>query len=493
MARTRQANEGTRFEFTRKSVDAAGCPAEKSQALYWDTAQKGLGLRVTPSGKRTFVFEAMHAGKGLRVTIGPGSMPLTGAKDKQGRPTVIGARTEAARMAGMIAQGVDPRAAKAAAIAEQEAGRAAAKVERQRREVTGLEAWADYVEARRPYWGERNYADHGGAVAEGGAPRKRSRVKVTQPGILRELLAQPLSTVDAEAVEKWAKRETQGRPTLTALAFRQLRAFVNWCAEHSEYRHIVNLNACKGKRVREKLAKPAAKDDSLQREQLSVWFTEVRKLSPVMSGYLQVLLLTGCRPGEAVGMRWSDLDFKWRSLRIRDKVEGERTIPLTPYVAELLSALKTANERPPVVPRRIGRDPDATAAFNTSWTPSPWVFSTRHAAGGRIADGREPHNRVLAAAGLPHVTLHGLRRSFGSLSEWVECPVGVVAQIQGHKPSAIAEKHYRVRPLDLLRMWHTRIEAWILDQAGIEQPTVEEAGKPALAAVLAGRAIERVV
>ena len=39
---------------------------------------------------------------------------------------------------------------------------------------------------------------------------------------------------------------------------------------------------------------------------------------------------------------------------------------------------------------------------------------------------------------------------------------------QMHKPSATAEKHYKVRPLDLQRMWHTRIEAWILEQAGVE-------------------------
>jgi intergrase/recombinase len=47
-------------------------------------------------------------------------------------------------------------------------------------------------------------------------------------------------------------------------------------------------------------------------------------------------------------------------------------------------------------------------------------------------------------------------------------PVGVVAQIMGHKPSALAEKHYRRRPLDLLRKWHDTIEAWLLEQAGIE-------------------------
>ncbi|MDO8335462.1 MAG: preprotein translocase, partial [Candidatus Saccharibacteria bacterium] len=64
--------------------------------------------------------------------------------------------------------------------------------------------------------------------------------------------------------------------------------------------------------------------------------------------------------------------------------------------------------------------------------------------------------------------LHGLRRSFGTLSEWVEVPAGIVAQIMGHKPSAIAEKHYIQRELDLLHMWHVKIEAWILEQAGIE-------------------------
>ncbi len=66
-------------------------------------------------------------------------------------------------------------------------------------------------------------------------------------------------------------------------------------------------------------------------------------------------------------------------------------------------------------------------------------------------------------------------------SEWVECPAGIAAQIMGHKPSATAEKHYRHRPLDLLRMWHVKIEKWTLEQAGIKQPE-EESGKLRLAA-----------
>ena len=54
--------------------------------------------------------------------------------------------------------------------------------------------------------------------------------------------------------------------------------------------------------------------------------------------------------------------------------------------------------------------------------------------------------------------------------------MGIVAQIQGHKPSATAEKHYRVRPLDLLALWHNKIESKMLDFAGIEIPESEGSG-----------------
>lgn len=50
----------------------------------------------------------------------------------------------------------------------------------------------------------------------------------------------------------------------------------------------------------------------------------------------------------------------------------------------------------------------------------------------------------------------------------------------GHKPSALAEKHYR-RPLGLLRMQHDKIESWMLEQAGIKFDP--EQAKPGLRVV----------
>jgi hypothetical protein len=92
---------------------------------------------------------------------------------------------------------------------------------------------------------------------------------------------------------------------------------------------------------------------------------------------------------------------------------------------------------------------------------------------------RKPHwgdrhcrdHTIMAAAG-------GEKKARGTRVGNPWClPAGVVAQIMGHKPSATAEKHYTVRPLDLLRVHHEKIEAWILEQAGIAFVAAAEPGK----------------
>jgi len=71
-------------------------------------------------------------------------------------------------------------------------------------------------------------------------------------------------------------------------------------------------------------------------------------------------------------------------------------------------------------------------------------------------------------SGLDDLSIHGLRRSFKTLSEWISLPSGITSQIAGHKPSGTEEKHYTVRPIDLLRKWHIEYENWILKQANIQ-------------------------
>lgn len=431
--------ETEREHLTLPRISKLQKPTGRQAVYVFDDDPKQLCVRITPAGVKAFVYSGKLNKVPLRVTIG--NVDVWNLDD---------ARKEARRLQTLVDQGIDPRQEKAERIAAAEAKRE----ESRRIEAPALEAWGEYLKARRPKWGERTYADHLAVSAAGGEPVTRGRRPgqgdKKQAGALRPLLALPLKDIDADRVRAWLKDEAAKRPTHAALAFRLLRAFLNWCADRPEYREQTSADACASRLARDELPKKAAKDDCLQREQLPLWFQHVRNLrNPTHAAYLQVLLLTGARREELAGLRWEDVDFQWRGLTIRDKVEGQRVIPLTPYVASLLAPLPRRNE---------------------------WVFASPTAKSGRLQEPRIGHNKALTAAGLPALSLHGLRRSFGTLAEWVECPAGVVAQIMGHKPSAIAEKHYRRRPLDLLRAWHTKIEAWILTEAGIEQPQEEAAG-----------------
>jgi integrase len=400
------------------------------QVFLWDTDAPGFAVRATRNAK-AFIFESRLNGAKLRTTIGD-----VRAWD------IDGARAEARRLQTLIDSGKDPRNEKAEKAVRAIAKRAEAK----RKDAGVAEAWAAYLEARRGHWGERYYTDHVNLARPGGEPKKRGKGKTT-PGPLAALMVLKLAELTPDHIRTWLQTEAGARAAQARQAFGAFRTFLAWCEDQPVYRDLASPDACTTRIARQELPRKAAKNDVLQREQLPTWFTAMRQIrNPVISSYLQALLLTGARREELATLMWENLDFQWRSMTIRDKVEGERTIPLTPYVASLLASVPRRNE---------------------------WVFSSPTAASGRLQEPRIAHNNALNAAALPPLSLHGLRRSFGTLSEWVEMPAGVVAQIMGHKPSATAEKHYRRRPLDLLRQWHTKLEGWILSEAGIEQPSIE--------------------
>lgn len=427
------------------------CNKGKKQAFLWCDEVPGLGVRATVgSDAKRYIFQSKVKGKSMRVTIGKVSV---WSIDK--------AQIEARRLQILIDQGNDPRQVKADSESAKEVAKlikekevTALAMQNTRESVTVAEAWSAYIKDRtasikdgKPEWGDRHKAHHAYFVQAGGVKRGRGRrpnePETTRPGMLVPLMSMRLIDLDESVVSAWLKKEVAQAPTSAAKAFRFLRTFLAWCAKKDEYSAIVHSDVCYTDFIKRLVPAPRTKkNDSLRRAQIRLWFEAVQRISnPVIAAYLQSLLLTGARRNELAELRWQDVDFQWKSLTIRDKVEGARTIPLTPYVEHLIFVLPRRNE---------------------------FVFSSPAAASGRLEEPRNPHNKALAAAGLPALSLHGLRRSFGTLSEWVEVPAGIVAQIMGHKPSAIAEKHYIQRELDLLHLWHVKIESWILEQAGIK-------------------------
>lgn len=421
---------GSTIKFTAGRVDEFSCPQGKSQAFLWDTTSPGLGLRATVKGSKSFIFQGKLNGATIRITIGS---PRTWDLSK--------AQAEARRLKVITDGGDDPRqvaALKKAAASDAKVKATAAEI---KESVTLGQAWAVYVTERTPHWEEDHIAAHRKIIQPGGEPRKRG-TKLTVAGPLAAMAGERLVDISMERIESWSLVEAKARPSSGRLAVRLLKAFLNWCMAHQTYKSIVLTNVATNTKAREHLGSPKKKHDVLQREQLPAWFAAVSQIpNPVVSAYLQLLLLIGPRREELAELRWKDIDFRWGSIKLGDKMEEFRMVPLTPYVAFLLQALPRRNE---------------------------WVFSSLGAKSGHIEEPRYAHNEALAVAGLPHLTLHGLRRSFATLSEWVETPAGIAAQIQGHAPQGVREQNYIRRPLDLLRMWHVKIEAWMLEQAGID-------------------------
>ena len=428
--------------FTAGRIAAFACPPDKAQAILWDSVQPALGIRTTPRGQPSFVFQSQLNGTTVRITIG-----------KPPNWTIVAAREKARELQMHIDNGRDPREVKAEIVAADVAKRTADR----RHAVTVGEAWEAYIAERRPHWSAHHLDDHLKLAQAGGKPRVNRKNVKTIAGPLAPLMTRELRSLDAAAVRDWAAIETVTRPARARLALRLLKAFLRWCAAEDAYKDAADPTAASGKKARELVGSAKRKDDHLQREQLCPWFDSVRRIpNKVIAAYVQCLLLIGARREELAGLRWEDVNFQWKSISMHDKIEGERMVPLTPYVARLLGGLPRANE---------------------------WVFSSARfvtpidgragrwenvSASGRLAEPSIAHRRACMAAGLEGLTLHGLRRSFASLCEWIEMPGGISAQIQGHAPQGVREQNYIRRPVDLLRVWHEKIEAWILNEAKVE-------------------------
>ncbi len=427
-------------DLTAGKIEALNCPAGKQQAFMRDSDTKGLRVRVTAAGAKSYVFEKKLDRQTIRRTIGDVS-----------NWGIDAARVEARRLSVMLDSGTDPR--------EVEKLRQAAKAAAAIQGVTVGEVWPRYLVEGKP---KRKDAFKPGYLvdlklmaAKGGEPKKRGK-GTTRPGPLYPLMGIALPAITEDVLSVWFDDESAKGKHQAARALMMFRGFLRWCAARPEYRAFINRDAGKAAAIVEAMPQVKKRTDCLEAAQLPGWFEGTRKLgNRTLATYLDALLLTGSRREEMAALKWVDVDFRWKRLTIADKVDATRTIPLSPYLAQQLATLP----RPKL--------PDGT--------PSPFVFAS-NAKGGRITDPRAALQTVKAEAGVTALTIHGLRRSFSLLGEAAGAPAGAIAQVMGHKPSATAEG-YRPRSVDALRPFMAQIEAHILELADVVFVPDAERGK----------------
>jgi len=426
------------IDLTAGAIERLTCRTDaKAQAFLRDTKAPGLRVRVTNTGAKSFVFEAKLNRQTIRRTIG----------DVRAW-SIEQARTEARRLAVVLDGGQDPREIER----QQQVDKAASKAAAAAQAVTVGDVWPLYLAQgkpkRRDAWKPGYRAGLETMAAPGGVEKKRGK-GLTRPGPLYPLLALPLAGVNEDTLKAWHDREALTSKHQAARALMMFRGFLRWCSARPEYRKLTDRDAGRAAAILESLPSNTRRTDALEAAQVPGWWSGVEQLNNrTASVYLRALLLTGARREELAAMKWADVDFQWRKLTIADKVEDTRTIPLTPYLAQLLATLPRINE---------------------------FVFASTGKAG-RIADTRASHAKALQSASIEGLTIHGLRRSFSLLGEAAGAPAGAIAQVMGHKPSATAEG-YRPRSVDALRPFLERIEAWILEQAGVTFDRDAEPGR----------------
>lgn len=397
---------------------------EDVEYFVWDTKFTGLGLKVNPGGTKSFVYQGRLGGVGnpKRRTIG--KYPLTSLQQ---------AIDIAQEWSKLFASGIDPKRQTDEQLAKNKKHEETVK----RGRITFGQAFTDYIEHKKSGWSKRYLKDH----IEAAKPHLSD--KNYNAGCFDYIWHTPLVELTPEFIEQWTLYENKTRPSRMAQAYRMYKAFVNWADERKEYRGLIPIKSATAKIVTSSVQKSKSDKYALQRQQLKPWFDLVMsgKVNDTQAAALICMLMNGSRPNEMLSLKWDDIDFEWKTITIIDKVDQwERVIPLTPYVEHIINGLPRIND---------------------------YVFGSVRGNKTHIKIG-DTYRYALRDAGLPPLPPKAMRKSFSNLSEWVDVPYGIVKQIMGHRPSAIDEKHYKDRPIDLLRSWHIKIEQFILKEAGID-------------------------
>lgn len=398
--------------------------SESTQYFVWDEKFTGLGLRVSPGGSKTFIYQGRVGGRGAAKRVTIGKFPLV---------TLQMAIDQAAELSQQMAAGIDPGRQKAEQLDKNlqfHKGKA-------KKQITFGQAFSNYVHIKQSDWSANYLKDHIRAAHPHLSDPKY------KAGCLDYIWDTNLIDLTPELIEKWVRFENKTRKTRMAQAYRMYKAFVNWANERNEYAELIPDRSATAKMVTTAIKKTGRHKEALQRQQLKMWFDLVLsdKVNSSLAAALICMLMNGSRPDEMLSLTWDKVDFDWKTITITDKVDQwERQIPLTPYVEHLMKGLPKINQ---------------------------YVFGSTRGDKTHIKP-NSSYRKALLDAGLPPLPPKSMRKSFSNLSEWVSVPYGIVKQIMGHRPTATDEKHYKDRPIDLLRHWHVIIEQFILAEAGID-------------------------
>ena len=351
---------------TGRAVDALG--ARERDVIVWDRELAGFGVRVYPSGRKVYVVQTRAGGRPRRVTLGT-----------HGEITTTQARLRAARVIDRIKRGEEPAVLPACAG------------------TTVADLAQRYMSAHVA----QNCNTHTAGIYRGSLENH----------ILPALGMMPLGLVESAHV---AALHYNLRATPRA-ANRALAVLSKMFTLAAAWGLVADgTNPCRAvRKYKEKKRERFLSREEYRRLGAALAEAEAEAatgaegaVSPYAIAALRLLMLTGCRLGEILTLRWDDVDRTAGEFRLRDGKTGARMVPLTPTADAVLAAIERLPQNPWII---AGRQPGTHLATITA----EWY-------------------RIRARAGLDDVRIHDLRHSYASRALAAGESLSMIGKLLGH-------------------------------------------------------------
>lgn len=379
-------------KLTKRAVDAL--QSGGNEVRIWDTDVRGFGARCRGlGGKYYFLKYRLPNGRQRWATIGRHGSPWT----------VETARKEARRLLGQIVDGEDPVKTKA--------------IERADLTISQL---CDL------------YLTQPVIITNRGTEKKSSSLQIDRSNIERHIKPM-LGPIRVRAltrgdIEKFQQDVATGKSKTDIKTKPRGRAIVSG-GKGTAARSLAVLGTVLSFAVTCDLRpdNPArgVKLFVNQRRERFLSFAEITGIGEALSkleaeganatatAAIRLLMLTGCRRGEIIGLYWKWIDFERRCLRLPDSKTGAKTVPLGDPAIDLLRTL-------PVI------------------AGCPFVFPASRG-DGHIAGLRSVWEKVTELTELKGLRLHDLRHSFASVAVSSGESLYVVGKILGHRQARTTE------------------------------------------------------
>ncbi|OOG70035.1 integrase [Sinorhizobium sp. A49] len=384
---------------TQRTVDAA----EPRDARYviFDNAIAGFGLRISPSGEKSWIFEYRADGGGRRqpkrrVTIG-----------RVGDLTPIEARKVADTFRSQVSRGIDPQAEKVAkrqapTFAELARMFLAEHVEAKRKATTA--AW--YTDLFERVLIPRLGALKAASVTRADVAKVHLSLKSTPFQANRALAGisslysfadrRGLVVADFNPAKRIEKYREEGRERfLSADELSRLGAAIRQ-AETDGIPWEINSNGNLKHVAKKKQATP---------------------IDPFAAAALRLLIFTGARLREILHLKWQYVDMERGLLLLPDSKTGKKAIVLNAPALEVLAGLP-----------QLGEYVVAGASVATQREKPR-------------ADLKRPWDGVRRLAGLPDVRIHDLRHNFAAFGAGGGMGLPIIGKLLGHSQPATTARY----------------------------------------------------